>query len=92
MPSKALISGDLDDRRVPTIHRQGGYSFSFYSGDRSEPPHVHVDGHGGNAKFWLPNRGVVASRGYNRHQLQQIAAIVDSHSLEFLERWHEFFT
>lgn len=76
---------------VPTIHREGEFAFRFHSADADEPPHVHVYGHGGKAKFWLPHRGEVTSRGYNRYELGRLASIVDAHTEEFLERWHEFF-
>jgi hypothetical protein len=76
---------------VPTIRLEGGYRFIFRSADRSEPPHVHVDGHGGDAKFWLPDTGVVTSRGYNRRQLRVVAAIIHARTDEFLEAWHAFF-
>lgn len=76
---------------MPTVRQEAGFVFHFYSADRAEPPHVHVEGHDGFAKFWLPDTGVVSSRGYNRRQPRQLAAIVDRHTAEFLERWHEFF-
>jgi hypothetical protein len=38
---------------MPTIRREGPYRFYFYSGDIGEPPHIHVDGADGTAKFWL---------------------------------------
>ena len=28
---------------MPTIHRQNGFRFYFYSHEPNEPPHVHVD-------------------------------------------------
>lgn len=38
---------------MPTISRAQGYRAFFYSLDRSEPPHVHVE-HGDKvAKSWL---------------------------------------
>lgn len=76
---------------MPTVHTEAGYSFRFYSADESEPPHIHVIGHGGEAKFWLPHRGTVTSRGYNRRELRRLAVIVAERTEEFLERWHEFF-
>lgn len=30
-------------RPVPTVDREGPYRFFFYSADRDEPPHVHVE-------------------------------------------------
>jgi hypothetical protein len=61
------------------------------SADRNEPPHVHVRGHGGSAKLWLPSLELAASRGYNQRQLHQISAIAQSQRKVFLDRWHEFF-
>lgn len=76
---------------MPTIHEEAGYAFRFRSSDRGEPPHIHVEGNGGHAKFWLPDLGVSTSTGYNRRQLRQITTIVHIHAAEFLGRWHEFF-
>ncbi len=33
---------------MPTIPMPGPYRFFFYSGDRDEPPHVHVEREGGS--------------------------------------------
>lgn len=76
---------------MPTLHQESGYAFRFFSGDRNEPPHVHVRGHGGSAKLWLPSLEVAASRGYNERQVSQILAIAHSRRNDFLDRWHEFF-
>jgi Domain of unknown function (DUF4160) len=40
---------------MPTVLRQDGFRFFFYSneGDPREPPHVHVMRGGGEAKVWL---------------------------------------
>jgi hypothetical protein len=38
---------------MPTVLRIGPYRLFFYSGDRQEPQHVHVERDGNIAKFWL---------------------------------------
>ena len=38
---------------MPTIARIGPYRIYFYSQDRREPPHVHIDRDAHTAKFWL---------------------------------------
>ena len=40
---------------MPTIFRENGYRFFFYSneGDPREPAHVHVQKGSGEAKVWL---------------------------------------
>ena len=37
---------------VPTIFREEGYRFYFFSREESRP-HVHVESVEGEAKFWL---------------------------------------
>jgi len=37
--------------RLPTVLRSGPYRFFFYSADRDEPPHVHVEHQGDIAQF-----------------------------------------
>jgi hypothetical protein len=36
---------------VPTVRREGPYRFFFYSADRTEPPHVHVERDTNRAKI-----------------------------------------
>ena len=38
---------------LPTVLRYGPYRLFFYSTDREEPPHVHVEREEFHAKFWL---------------------------------------
>ena len=38
---------------MPTVLRSGPYRLFFYSSDRSEPSHVHVEREEKRAKFWL---------------------------------------
>ena len=38
---------------MPTVLREAGYRFYFYSRENDEPPHIHVE-HGDKlAKYWL---------------------------------------
>jgi Domain of unknown function (DUF4160) len=38
---------------MPTVLRSGPYRLFFYSGDRDEPRHVHVEREANLAKLWL---------------------------------------
>ncbi len=76
---------------MPTLYEEGGFAFRFRSTDGGEPPHVHVEGQGGAAKYWLAPIRMAKSRGYNRRQLARIDAIVRGHEHDFEERWHEYF-
>jgi Domain of unknown function (DUF4160) len=38
---------------MPTVLRNRGYRFYFYSHEPNEPPHIHVDRDRLSAKFWI---------------------------------------
>ncbi|MHC5671604.1 DUF4160 domain-containing protein [Nostoc sp.] len=38
---------------MPTLLTVGSYRFFCYTGDRDQPPHVHVERHKDEAKTWL---------------------------------------
>jgi hypothetical protein len=76
---------------MPTVLRIGPYRFFFVSLDRDEPPHIHVRRENMVAKFWLDPLALQRTGGYSRTELNTIAAMVQEHRNEFLERWNEFF-
>lgn len=77
---------------MPTLRRQAGLRFHFYSSDRGELPHAHVYGNGGRAKVWLaPDIKIVGSHGYDVRQKGVIARIARDHRDEWLKAWRDFF-
>jgi len=76
---------------MPTVLRDGAYRFFFYSGDRDEPPHVHVERDDCEAKFWIDPVRLEWSRGFSRKEINQIQAIVEGSQPELLDRWNEYF-
>jgi len=76
---------------MPTILRSGPYRFFFYSGDRNEPPHIHVEHGGSEAKFWLDPVRLEHSRGFADKELNRIQGIIQDHQTTLLGSWHEFF-
>ena len=76
---------------MPTLAIIEGFRFFFWSLDLGEPPHVHVDGQGGKAKFWLWPVELAKSRGYTDRELNRIRQIVESHAREWQEVWYEHF-
>ena len=76
---------------MPTLLRVGAARFFFYSLEGSEPPHVHVEQGAATAKFWLEPLALVASRGFAKHELNRLRAIVLEHRLAFREAWDEHF-
>ena len=61
---------------MPTGLRVGPYRFFFYSADREEPPHVHVDRETKRAKFWLNPVRLHESRGFNRAEINRMKELV----------------
>ena len=76
---------------MPTILRRGPYRLFFYSGDRGEPIHVHVERDDNVATFWLNPIRLEKSGGFRRPELARIAGIVEDHRSEIVETWNEYF-
>ena len=76
---------------MPTILRLRGFRFFFFSNERHEPPHIHVESAGNYAKFWLRPVALARSVGYNAHQLRRLRRLVEAHSEFFEEKWREHF-
>lgn len=74
---------------MPTILREQGYEFFFYSNERKEPAHIHVWGQRGTAKFWLKPVSLASSRGLRSHDLSELQRIVVRERDLFEEKWHE---
>ncbi|MFV2064930.1 MAG: DUF4160 domain-containing protein [Chloroflexota bacterium] len=75
---------------MPTWLIERGYRFGIVAADCSEPPHVHVIGYGGAAKFWLRPLREAQSAGYNGHRLREARRIVAEHQVDFERKWHAF--
>jgi Domain of unknown function (DUF4160) len=76
---------------MPTILRVGPYRLFFYASDRAEPMHVHVEGRGGTATFWLEPVRLHASRGFARHEVSRLQRLVIQHRENVAKAWHAYF-
>jgi hypothetical protein len=76
---------------MPTVLRVGGLRFFFYSSDRPEPPHVHVEQGEASAKFWLDPVRIERNKGFARHELRRLESLVEEHRHHLLRSWNEFF-
>ncbi len=77
---------------MPTILRIEAYRFFFYSGDKDEPVHIHVERDNHIAKFWLSPVRLQNSGGFNRKELSKIQMLILKHQKEFYEAWNEYFS
>ena len=79
---------------MPTVFRERGFRFFFYSGEGSprEPAHIHVVKDDKEAKFWLnPEVRVAYNDGYSPRTLREIAWIVTANRDRIERAWNEFF-
>ncbi len=76
---------------MPTVHREDGCRFYFYSHEPNEPPHVHIDRGGASAKFWLEPVALARNIGFRPQELTKLLKLTETHRTKLLEAWHDFF-
>lgn len=78
---------------MPTVFHHSGFRFFFYSneGDPGEPIHIHVMGHGGEAKIWLDPVKMSRHKGFDFRTLRTLSRIVESNAQRIEEAWHDHF-
>ncbi len=70
---------------MPTIHRENGFRFFFYTREGNEPAHVHVIGKCGEMKVWL--KPLQISKVYNLSPKdQKIILQITSKNLDFFKQ------
>ena len=76
----------------PTVFRERGYRFFFFSREEARM-HVHVVSGDGEAKFWLEPEIVLARNyHYSRRQLNEIKSLVEVHRDELISTWQKYFS
>lgn len=76
---------------MPTILRDGPYRFFFYSGDRDEPFHVHIERDEKIAKVWLDPIRLHSSGGFSRTEIAKILKIIENNREIMVRAWHDYF-
>ena len=75
----------------PTVFRENGYRFFFFSREETRM-HVHVVSGDGEAKFWLePELQLANTYRYNRQQLKEIELLIEEHYHELVSAWQQHF-
>lgn len=75
----------------PTIFREAGYRFYFFSREESRL-HVHVECADGEAKFWIePVIEVAQNSGLDERRLRSIHILVERHAHEIRTAWARHF-
>ena len=71
-----------------TVHRAYGFRFALYTNDH-DPAHVHLLGHGGEAKVMLDPVSVVWAIGIPRAELRRLLHEVSSQQGLLMLKWKE---
>jgi len=61
---------------MPTVFKLKGFRFFFYSSDRDEPIHIHVEKDDSYCKFWLDPVKIERNIGFCSHELAVIRKII----------------
>jgi hypothetical protein len=76
---------------MPTVLIIGPYRFFFYSGDRGELPHIHVEREQKVAKFWIIPVMLENSGQFTRKELSDLFKLVVENQELFNKKWNEYF-
>ena len=77
---------------MPTILRIGPYRFFFYSNEKGEPAHIHVQRDIMLAKFWLRPVALASSTRFSSKELRTLEQLVIENSDKLMEAWNEYFS
>ena len=94
VPLNETWSGEVPDRDVsmsPTILRQDGFRFYFFSREEMRV-HVHMQCSDGEAKYWLePAVELAHNHGLDERQLRLAKAIVEAWADDIRKSWKQHF-
>lgn len=76
---------------MPTVLKLQGYRFFFFSSEKGEPPHIHVEKDAASAKIWLNPVVLQKSTGFKPHEINAILKLTQQHAIKLEEKWHEYF-
>lgn len=78
-------------RMSPTVFREDGYRFYFFSREESRM-HVHVQAQNGEAKFWLePEISLAQHTGLSPREINKALRLVKEHENEIRNAWSKHF-
>lgn len=76
---------------MPTVFKQEGYRFYFYSNEHL-PEHIHVENGDGYARVILETLEVTDSYQFNSKELKKIIKLVSENRTKIEGAWHEYFS
>ena len=76
----------------PTVFREAGFRFYFFSREESRM-HVHVQGQNGEAKFWLePAIELAKNAALSQREINAALGLVKEHENDIRSAWRQHFT
>jgi hypothetical protein len=76
---------------MPTVLRRGPYRFFFYSSDRTESPHVHVERDSHRAKLWLAPVRLAENNGFSAVEANRLRRLTVENRTILLRSWYDHF-
>lgn len=74
----------------PTVLQSGPYRFFFFSSDRAERVHVHVERDRKLAKLWLAPVRTADNQGFGEWELKRIIGLVQQNEELLLKAWNDY--
>lgn len=75
---------------MPSVLRESGFRFFFYSREGNEPPHIHVIGHGGEMKVWLDSLLIANSYKLSPKNQNKVMEIIEENLDLLREAWRKY--
>jgi hypothetical protein len=75
--------------RMPTVATINGFRFFFYSEERTEPPHIHVEKGDCETKFWLNPIKKAVKWKFPVKDLKKVREIIKENQAFFIKEYHE---
>ncbi len=90
-PFPRVEDARIISRMSPTVFREGGFRFYFFSREEARM-HVHVQGQSGEAKFWLePEIERAQYVGLSRHEIGEASRLVQEREHDIRNAWRKHF-
>jgi hypothetical protein len=77
---------------MPTVHREKGFRFFFFTREGNEPIHIHIAKAQKYAKFWLNPIALSKNYGFISKELKEIKNIITENQDIIKEKWDECFS
>lgn len=75
----------------PTVFREKGYRFFFFSREE-ERPHIHIVSADGESKFWMEPEIEIAKNYYHSaKQIKEIEQLIKENRHAIIHAWNQYF-